>query len=434
MENRFKPYPSYKDSGVEWLGEIPEQWDIRRLKFAANIEAGQSPPSEIVTEGSDGLPFLQGNAEFGKLNPIPRLVCDNTPKRAMTGDILLSVRAPVGALNIADQSYGIGRGLCAIQIHKSLDLHFSYYLLSITRSQLDSVSTGSTYEAVTASDVGDLPILLPSNAEQYYISAFLDRETAKIDILVSKKERLIELLQEKRTALITQAVTKGLDPSTPMKDSGVDWLGKIPSSWEIIRLKYLVEKPLQYGANEAAELNDPDLPRFIRITDIAENGTLHEETFKSLAPDIAEPYLLREGDLLVARSGATVGKSFRYQESWGKACYAGYLIRASMDPRKVKSKFVSYFTSSESYKTWLSATLIQATIQNVSGEKYANLFIPLPDLNEQNQIIEFLERENANIDAIISKTHEAIDKLKEYRIALISAVVTGKIDVREEMR
>jgi type I restriction enzyme, S subunit len=182
-------------------------------------------------ERKDSL-LLQRNAEFGDLNPRPRQSCDLASKRANSGDILLSVRAPVGALNIADQPYGIGRGLCAITPAHRLELRYGFYLLTAIRGQLDAISTGSTYDAVTASEVGDLPTVLPALSEQHSITAFLDRETARIDRLVAEKERLITLLQEKRTALITRAVTKGVEPNVPIKDSGVQWLRKIPVHWQ----------------------------------------------------------------------------------------------------------------------------------------------------------------------------------------------------------
>src|SRR5207249_695556 len=200
----------------------------------------------------------------------------------------------------------------------------------------------ATIQNVSAERYASLMVPQPSLREQRAIAAFLDRETARIDALVAKKERLIELLKEKRTALITRAVTKGVDPNVPMKDSGVEWLGEIPAHWEVMRLKFLLAAPLKYGANEAAELDDPDLPRYVRITDIDENGGLREETFKSLPGGVAEEYLLREGDVLFARSGATAGKTFLYRDSWGKCAYAGYLIRARLETTRACPDFVRY--------------------------------------------------------------------------------------------
>ena len=291
---------------------------------------------------------------------------------------------------------------------------------------------GVSYPAINASDLVCLDVALPPLAEQRGIAAFLDRETGKIDDLVARKERLIGLLQEKRAALISRAVTRGLDPDAPMKDSGVEWLGEIPAHWEVKRLKHLLRAPLQYGANEPSNHIDPDSPRYIRITDIREDGTLWDETFRSIPQDVAEPYLLSEGDLLFARSGATVGKTFKYRPSWGEAAYAGYLVRARLDDRLTESDFVEYYTHSQEYKDWILGNLIQSTIQNVSAERYASLTVPLPPLPEQRAIVAFLDCETAKLDGLIAKIHEAIERLKELRAARISAAVTGRIDVRED--
>ena len=221
-------------------------------------------------------------------------------------------------------------------------------------------------------------------------------------------------------------------PYPEYKDSGVEWLGEIPAHWKLSRLKLLLSEPLQYGANEPAEMTDEDLPRYIRITDIREDGTLRSDTFRSIPEEVAKPYLLEKGDLLFARSGATVGKTFRYGPSWGRAAYAGYLVRARLDPVKVDSRFALFFTASSAYWDWLRTNFIQATIQNVSAERYANLEMPVPPVREQEAISVFLDRETAKIDGLVAKVREAIDRLLEFRTALISASVMGKIDVREE--
>lgn len=218
------------------------------------------------------------------------------------------------------------------------------------------------------------------------------------------------------------------------KDSGVEWLGEIPAHWEVKRLKYLLAEPLKYGANEAAELDDPDLPRYIRITDIDERDGLREDTFKSLPVDVAEEYLLHEGDLLFARSGATAGKTFLYRRSWGTCAYAGYLIRARLDTTRVCPEFVRYFTASSSYRQWLSSAFIQATIQNVSAEKYASLVVAHPPYPEQRAIAASLDRETARIDALVAKKERLIDLLQEQRTALITGAVTRGLDPQVAMK
>jgi len=274
-------------------------------------------------------------------------------------------------------------------------------------------------------------LLTPSINEQKAIANFLDQKTAVIDDLIADKEKLIELLQEKRQAIITEAVTKGLNPNVKMKDSGIEWIGEIPEHWRIVRLKFLKTSPFQYGANEPAEMDDPQLPRYIRITDINEKGDLREDTFKSLSWESAQPYLLKDGDILFARSGATVGKIFMYRGELGPACYAGYLIRFKPDKSKVNSYYIYYYTLSKVYEEWIKQNIIQATIQNVSAEKYGNLQVPLPPLEEQKGIVKYLNDKIEEIDILVESIYVQIQKLKEYRQSLISEAVTGKIDVRD---
>ena len=218
------------------------------------------------------------------------------------------------------------------------------------------------------------------------------------------------------------------------KDSGVECLGEIPAHWEVKRLKFLLQEALQYGANEPAELMDPDLPRYIRITDVGEDGRLREETFRSIPKDVARPYLLQDGDLLFARSGATVGKTFRFEPSWGRAAYAGYLIRARLKLQRCSSRFVQYFTKSKSYWDWLQTNFIQATIQNVSAERYANLGIALPELREQQEIVSLLDRETAKIDGLVERKERLIELLQEKRTALITRAVTRGLDPNVPMK
>jgi len=215
----FPRYPKYKDSGVEWLGEVPEHWCVRRMKHVTHICMGQSPPSEQCNSDGIGVPFLQGCAEFGPDHPTAEKYCDAPSKVTEAGDLLFSVRAPVGRLNVADQMYGIGRGLCSIRPRDGCVARFLFYWLQEATRSLEAVATGSTYEAVSVDQVAGTVALVPDIQEQTAIAAFLDRETAKIDALITEQQRLIELLQEKRQAVISHAVTKGLNPDAPMNRS-----------------------------------------------------------------------------------------------------------------------------------------------------------------------------------------------------------------------
>ena len=299
----------------------------------------------------------------------------------------------------------------------------------IFRIYLKQYANQSVQPFITSEQVKALPVPRLPLEEQNKIASFLDKETTKIDTLIDKQEQLITLLGEKRQAIISHAVTRGLNPNVKMKNSGIEWLGEVPEHWVVKKLKHIVTKPLMYGANEAAIDDDRDQPRFVRITDIRSNGTLREETFRSLPWHLAKPYMLREGDVLLARSG-TVGKSFIYSSDWGDCCFAGYLIKASIDISKASPYWFYRYTESDYYWNWISSTLIQATIQNVSAEKYNSFSLCIPPKQEQKRIIAFLGKETTKIDILIEKCETAIELLKERRTALISDAVTGKIDVR----
>ena len=437
MTSRFKPYPAYKGSGLAWPEVIPADWQINRLKFASCIEAGQSPPSDLVTDGTEGLPFLQGNADFGPLNPTPRQVCNAAPKRSRKGDILLSVRAPVGAMNISDQAYGIGRGLCAIRPPQALDLRFLYYLLTATRSRLDSVATGSTYDAVTTSDVGDLPVVLPPRQEgQRRIAAFLDRETARIDSLVEKNERLIELLQEERTALITRAVTKGLDRQARMEDSGAEWLGEIPAHWGKAFLDKLADQTrrITYGIVQPGE-PDPDGILMVRGQNYSHGWSRPEEIFR-VSRAIEAPYRrsrLRRGDIVMTIVGAGTGNIAVVPEWLHGANLTQTTARIALDPRKALNTYFAYQLKSVVGTVNVELTMKGAAQPGLNLGHVAKYEMVVPPLTEQRAIADFLDRQTAAFGALMACIGSAIDRLKELRTALISAAVTGKIDVRDEV-
>ena len=414
--SHYKPYPTYKDSGVEWLGMVPEHWTIGPYKATIQIENG-SDYKEV--EADDGYPVIGSGGPFAY-----------SSKLMYDGESVL-----LGRKGTIDRPLYVNGAFWAVDtmywsiIKPGAHGRFAYYIA--TTIPFDMYSTNTALPSMTKSVLGSHVVAFPGIEEQQTIAGHLDRETARIDALIEKKTRFIELLREKRQALITHAVTKGLAPNVKMKDSGVEWLGEVPEHWVVSRLRHNIDGPLSYGANEAAESDEPNDPRFIRITDLHEDGTLREDTFKSLPWNVAQPYLLSDGDVLLARSGATVGKSFIYRESMGPSCYAGYLIRARLLPSKLISQYFWLCTQSIYYWDFIAGSNIQATIQNVSGEKYANLWLAVPPIKEQQRIINFLEEACDRLDAVRVKTERSIELLKERRSALITAAVTGQIDLRE---
>jgi type I restriction enzyme S subunit len=218
------------------------------------------------------------------------------------------------------------------------------------------------------------------------------------------------------------------------KDSGVKWLEQVPEHWEVRRLKRVLAEPLMYGANESADDDTPGNPRYVRITDIDSSGELREDTFKSLPKNIAKQYLLQGGDILLARSGATVGKSFMYLDSWGECCFAGYLIRVRLKKQSALPAFVYSYFQSSIYWEFISSEQIQATIQNVSAERYATLPICFPPFSEQLKMEQFLADQVGKINALIREQQNLIELLQEKRQAIISQAVTKGLNPNAAMK
>lgn len=224
-------------------------------------------------------------------------------------------------------------------------------------------------------------------------------------------------------------------PYDEYKDSGVEWIGKIPKDWEICKLKFLTVVKAQYGANEEPEYNENKFDfRYVRITDVNDKGGLKKDSLSYLSKERARGFILHDGDVLFARSGATVGKVYYYDLKDGDCCFAGYMIRYVSDHSKLKPKFLLYYSLSPSYKEWIKMILIQSTIENVSAEKYDNLFIPTPKIEQQNQIHNYLDKKTSEIDLTIEKDTRLIELLKEKRTALINHVVTKGMDPKANMK
>jgi type I restriction enzyme S subunit len=429
---RWRPYPAYKDSGVPWLGKIPAHWEVKKLKFVSNLEMGQSPNSDDCNTDGEGTPFLQGNAEFGDKHPTPKIYCPTAKKYAKKDDFLLSVRAPVGALNIADQNYGIGRGLCAIKPNISILIHgYTYFLLDLIRVGLNAIATGSTYDAVSINQIGSLLCPIPCLDEQKNIKEFLNRETAKIDALVAKKERQIELLQEKRTALISRAVTRGLDPNVPLKDSGIDWIGQIPVHWQVLSFKRIGS--LKGGSgfpNDEQGFLDEELP-FYKVSDtnlmgndifmIFHNNSISRDTAIKL-----RAYIFPKNTIIFAKVGAALLLNKR-RILIKESCIDNNMI--GLIVKKCHLMWAYYLMCILDFARLANP----GAVPSINEQQIGEMTIPIPPYNEQEKIAEFIDIEITKIDALITKIRGSIDKLKEYRTALISAAVTGKIDVRKEV-
>lgn len=436
---KYKQYEEYKESNLEWINSIPSHWKVLRNKyiFFELNERSKKGEEELLSVseyyGVDKKKNRLKDEDY--LTRAESLVgykkcCEND----LVINIMLAWKKGLGVSNyngIVSPSYNVFRVK-----DKSLFYPRYFHYLFRTNTYADTFKRFSTgiidsrlrlYPDTFLSLYTHVP---PFN-EQKNICLFLDRKCKEINIAIELKKQQIETLKKYQQSLITETVTKGLDPSAKMKDSGIEWIGEIPEQWEYVKLKYIKSSPMQYGATESGEPLQKGQPRYIRITDLTLDGKLKNEEEKGLDLKIAKPYLLEDGDILFARSGATVGKTFIYKKEYGQACFAGYLIKFTSDKSRVSPDFLYYFTKSNLYNSQVKEVTTQATIQNVSAEKYLNFIITLPSLNEQEEIIRFLDERTQEIDLVIEKVLKQMEVLTEYRQSLIYEAVTGKIDVRD---
>ena len=436
-------YERYKDSGIPWLGEVPEHWDTMSLKYICDVRDGTHDTPQYIYESDNSYPLVtskdisNGNINFESAKFISEEDYLNISKRSNVnfGDLLMPMIGTVGGSVLVEtyRKFTI-KNVALFKAGQFCAKWLKYFLDSeLSKIQFELEKNGGVQDFVGLTTLRNLIILKLPLKEQTTIAHYLDTKLGEIDALIDTQQTLIEKLAEQRTAVITHAVTKGLNPAAPMKKSGVEWLGDVPAHWDVKRLKFMLSEKLKYGANESAESDDPEQPRYIRITDIDEQGNLKDDTFKSLEFEKAKDYLLNVNDILLARSGATVGKSYLYKENLKNfACYAGYLIRARLEQKKFNANFVNYYFQSTSYWDWIKSVNIQATIQNVSAEKYNDFLLSIPDLQEQNSITDYLDQENAKIERLCETVNQTIGRLKEYRTVLITQAVTGKIKVTDE--
>jgi len=415
---KWYPYPQYRDSGVEWLGEIPEHWEILRLKnitrfgYGDSLAANDRIPGDYDVYGSNGI---VGQHEQSNT----RAPCLIVGRKGSFGKVAYSEK-PCFAI---DTTYFIDSRLTRNH------LRWLYYCLQWLR--LDSFTKDSAVPGLAREDAYENLVPFCSEDEQHAIAAFLDRETARIDALIEKKKRQIELLQEKRAAVISHAVTKGLDPNVRMKDSGIEWLGEIPEHWDTMECKFafLIQlgKMLQ---NEPQTINDEQVPYLKALHVQWENVNTLDLPEMWASPGDVRKYSVRDGDLLVCEGGE-VGRAGILRNPPAKCIIQNALhwVRPKEDNC---NRFLMYLLEVASYRGWFDILCNKATIAHFTGEKFGWLSIALPPPHEQRAIAAFLDRETAQIDALIEKIKKSIDLLREYRTALITAAVTGKIDVRHE--
>ena len=414
---KHKPYPSYKPSGVDWLGDVPAHWEVKRLKSVCRFAYGDSLPFEART--SENIPVYGSNGVVG-FHSLP-----NTNGKCL----IIGRKGSFGKVHFSSGSaFAIDTTFFVDSRTTDANIRWLYYLLHSLN--LDAVSKDSAVPGLSRDDAYQQVGFCPPLAEQRAIAAFLDRETAKIDALISKSERLIELLQEKRTVLISHTVTKGLDPNTPMKESGVEWLGEIPAHWEVKRLKHLGD--LQGGAgfpHEEQWDTTQEYP-FFKVGDMSVEANQREmiEYQHTVSSDTARrlrAYIFPPFTIVFAKVGAALMLN-RRRMIVRPSCIDNNMM--GFIPRVPDPDWMLYWMSGLDLRKLANPGAVPSVNEGQIREQETTL----PPLVEQTAIAAFLDQETAKLDNLIAKVHQVIELLKELRAALISAAVTGQIDVREE--
>jgi type I restriction enzyme S subunit len=429
---RYKAYPAYKDSGIAWLGTIPECWRLLRLKFATKLHNDKVEP----TRNQKYIGLENVSSWTGKYIPMAEQTAEGTSNRYFPGAVLFGKLRPYLAKALLANDVGLCSSEFLVLQGKYVNpsyLH-AFMLTEGFINLVDSSTYGSKMPRASWDDISSLLIPIPSPGEQEKISLFLEHETSKIDTLIAKQRRLIELLREKRQAVISRVVTKGLNPDAPMKDSGVAWLGEVPEHWTVTRLGF-VSMEVQTGpfgsqlhAEDYIENGIPIVnPANIQDGCIVPNwsSSVDAEAYARL-----KRHRLSEGNIVFARRGELGRCAVITRNEAGWLCGTGSL-KVVLKQNDLEPEFAHLFLSTSFVRDALSLESKGSTMENLNAEILSKLAIVYPDKEEQKQIIQHVRATFGKLAVIVEKAQSTVSRLKERRTALISAAVTGKIDVRD---
>ena len=399
----MKRYESYKDSGVEWIGEVPMKWGLPKLKHLITDSFG----GEVIDKSfwGDGDETLYTTSKKVHKSDYKGF---NDERRTTTDDLLLS-RNGDGIVHIPPGGCIYTNVVQLVRIKSGVDRRFLWYSLTFQIKPLNSFSDGDFIVSLNKEQWFNLLTPLPTIGVQNQIVSFLDSKTSQIDELIQKKVRKIELLKEYRTSLINQVVTKGLNPNVEMKNSGVEWIGEIPSGWEVIKLKYVCSVTTG-GKDTQDKIEDGLYPFYVRSPKIEKINS----------------YSFDGESVLTVGDGVGVGKVFHYVN--GKFEFHQRVYKFSHFQR-LTGKFFYWFIKNH----FLYVTEDQnskSTVDSLRRPLIDEFPFVCPSVGEQQQIVSYLDEQTQKIDSSIHFEEKKIELLKEYRQSLISEVVTGKIDVR----
>ena len=444
--SQFKPYPVYKDSGVEWIGEVPSTWEVKPFKWLLSHNDGgvwgDDPTGDddtLVLRSTDQT--VDGNWRI--TDPALRKLSTKEKADALLveGDLVVTKssgsslhigKTTLVTAEISKQGCCYGNFMQRLRVNSSFTPKLAWYVMNneLARSQLDLLSNSTTGLAnLNGTLIGEILLPVSTVAEQTQIARFLDHETARIDALIKEQQRLIELLKEKRQALISHAVTKGLDPSVTMKDSGVEWLGEVPAHWEVTKFKW----PLRTASGGTPPSNDREayydggIP-WLRSLDLTDDlVTEYEVTVTHQAIEETSCKIVPKNSVLIAMYGGdgTIGKNglLTFDSAINQAICA-FLPSNRCSPEYLH-RYIQFYRP-----YWMIGAESSRKDPNIGQDRIGDHFLTLPPLQEQLDIVGFTNIELLKFSALVNEAQTGVELLQERRSALISAAVTGKIDLR----
>lgn len=448
----FPRYERYKDSGVEWLGEVPEEWDVSRLGFESWVRARLGwkglKAEEYVDSGFAFIatPNIKGiEIDFENVNFISEYRYEESPEiKLRVGDVLLakdgSTLGTVNVIRYLPRPTTVNSSIAVITPNEHLLGTFLFYLFQSNYlvNTIQQIKGGMGVPHLFQADLNKFYLPLPPIFEQKPIVTFLDHETSRINDLMSEQERLITLLKGKKQALISQAVTKGLNLDVPMKNSGIEWLGKVPEEWKIVRVKH-IKRSIEQGWSpqcEAFPVETADEWGVLKVGCV--NGGVFNSLENKTLPAELEPLPelgISSGDLLISRANTRelVGSAAVAELSFPKLLLCDKLYRLRVEPERCLPVYLVRYLGCDKVRGQieLAASGASSSMQNIAQSTILELVIALPPIEEQSAIVTFIDVETERCNKLITEAELAIDLLKERRSALISAAVTGKIDVRK---
>lgn len=435
----FKQYPSYKDSGVEWLGEVPEHWSVK--KFGYIFRENKIKNSGLIE--TNVLSLSYGRIKEKNIEDNKGLLPESfeTYQIIQPNDIIFrftdlqndkrSLRSAISKFHGIITSAYIG-------VRTTANAEFYNYLFRAYDQQKVFYSMGDGMrQSLKIDELNRMPIVFPSDVEQQQIVSFLDSETSRIDNLIAKQEKLIEKLEEHRKSIISHAVTKGLDPDVPMKDSGIEWLGEVPEHWKLLQTRHI----FNFGKGltiTKEDLSDEGIP-------CINYGEIHskygfefnplDNPLKCVSHDFIESNkncLLNEGDFIFADTSEDLEGSGNFSYLNQKTTvFAGYHTIIARPKSGLNHRYLAYMFDSNAYRGQVRTEMKGVKVYSVSQGVLKSRLAWLPPIEEQDQIVKLLDEKTSKIDTLIAKQRELIAKLKNYRTSIISHAVTGKIDVRD---